>query len=121
MTCPGSVWSPWRKWMRISTVVAVMAVFLGAAPADAQQPYNVTVNVTQLSRIFTELYGPEGLVVNSLADLSGGVSHSAHFNSAFESEFSQFGSALTAQIVSLPLPAPADRKSTRLNSSHSQI
>jgi len=93
--------------MRISTVVAVMAVFLGAAPADAQQPYNVTVNVTQLSRIFTELYGPEGLVVNSLADLSGGVSHSAHFNSAFESEFSQFGSALTAQIVSLPLPAPA--------------
>jgi hypothetical protein len=65
------------------------------------------VNVTELSRIFTELYGPNGLVVNSSADLAGGVSHSAHFNSAFESEFSQFGSALTSQIVSLPLPAPA--------------
>jgi hypothetical protein len=54
-----------------------------------------------------ELYGPEGLVVNSLAALAGGVSHSAHFNSGFESEFSQFGTALTGQIVSLPLPAPA--------------
>jgi Putative MetA-pathway of phenol degradation len=53
------------------------------------------------------LYGPEGLVVNSLATLAGGVSHSAHFNSGFESEFSQFGTALTSQIVSLPLPAPA--------------
>ena len=40
-------------------------------------------------------------------DLAGGVSHSAHFNSGFESEFSQFGTALTGQIVSLPLPAPA--------------
>ena len=76
-------------------------------PARAQDPYNVTVNVTELSRIFTELYGPDGLVVNSLASLAGGVSHSAHFNSGFESEFSQFGTALTGQIVSLPLPAPA--------------
>ena len=41
--------------MRISTVVAVIAVFLSAAPADAQQPYNVTVNVTELSRNFPEL------------------------------------------------------------------
>jgi hypothetical protein len=93
--------------MRVSTVVAVMVSFFAAAPARAQEPYNVTVNVTELSRVFTELYGPEGLVVNSLASLTGGVSHSAHFNSAFESEFSQFGSALTGQIVSLPLPAPA--------------
>ena len=93
--------------MRVSIVVALMVLLLGSAPADAQDPYNVTVNVTDLSRIFTELYGPEGLVVNSLASLAGGVSHSAHFNSAFESEFSQFGTALTGQIVSLPLPAPA--------------
>jgi len=93
--------------MRFSTVVAVGILLLGGAPVRAQEPLNVTVNVTELSRIFTELYGPQGLVVNSLASLSGGVSHSAHFNSAFESEFSQFGTALTGQIVSLPLPAPA--------------
>jgi hypothetical protein len=93
--------------MRVSIVVVVMSLLVGVTPARAQAPYNVTVNVTELSRIFTELYGPEGLVVNSLADLAGGVSHSAHFNSGFESEFSQFGTALTGQIVSLPLPAPA--------------
>jgi hypothetical protein len=93
--------------MRVSIVITVFTLLVGASPAHAQDPYNVTVNVTELSRIFTELYGPEGLVVNSLASLAGGVSHSAHFNSGFESEFSQFGTALTGQIVSLPLPAPA--------------
>ena len=67
----------------------------------------MTVQVTELSRIFTELYGPDGLVVNSLAPLAGGATHSGHFNSGFESEFSQFGTALTSQIVSLPLPPPA--------------
>ena len=93
--------------MRVSIVITVVTLLASASPAHAQDPYNVTVNVTELSRIFTELYGPNGLVVNSLASLAGGVSHSAHFNSGFESEFSQFGTALTGQIVSLPLPAPA--------------
>jgi len=55
----------------------------------------------------TPRISPDGLVVNSLASLAGGVSHSGHFNSGFESEFSQFGTALTGQIVSLPLPPPA--------------
>ena len=93
--------------MRVSIVITAVTLLASASPAHAQDPYNVTVNVTELSRIFTELYGPDGLVVNSLASLAGGVSHSAHFNSGFESEFSQFGTALTGQIVSLPLPAPA--------------
>ena len=93
--------------MRLTIVVASLMLFAGVDTARAQEPYNVTVNVTELSRIFTDLYGPDGLVVNSLAALAGGVSHSAHFNSGFESEFSQFGTALTGQIVSLPLPAPA--------------
>jgi hypothetical protein len=53
------------------------------------------------------LYGPQGLVVNSLTPLPSGATHSGHFNSGFESEFSQFGTALTSQIVSLPLPPPA--------------
>ena len=93
--------------MRLTIVAVVILLLAHANDAHAQEPYNVTVNVTELSRIFTDLYGPEGLVVNSLASLAGGVSHSAHFNSGFESEFSQFGTALTGQIVSLPLPAPA--------------
>lgn len=91
----------------VATVAVAVALWLPAVPARAQQPYNVTVQVAELSRIFTDLYGPNGLVVNSTMSLSGGVNHSGHFNSGFESEFSQFGTALTNQIVSLPLPAPA--------------
>ena len=92
--------------MRIAlgTMMVLLAV---GAPAQAQEPINLSVRVTELSQIFTQLYGPEGLVVNSLTPLETGETHSGHFNSGFESEFSQFGTALTGQIVSLPLPPPA--------------
>ena len=93
--------------MRLTIAIAALVVFAAPSAAFAQQPYNVTVSIVELSRIFKDLYGPGGLVVNSSADLAGGVSHSGHFNSGFESEFSQFGTALTSQIVSLPLPPPA--------------
>ena len=54
--------------MRIAlgTVMVLLAV---AAPAQAQEPINLSVHVTELSQIFTQLYGPEGLVVNSLTPL----------------------------------------------------
>ena len=92
--------------MRIAlgTMMVLLAV---GAPAQAQAPINLSVRVTELSQIFTQLYGQEGLVVNSLTPLETGETHSGHFNSGFESEFSQFGTALTGQIVSLPLPPPA--------------
>ena len=94
--------------MRITMVAVAFAWLAAPDVAHAQAPpYNVTVNVRELSRIFTDLFGPDGLVVNSSAALAGGVSHSGHFNSGFEGEFSQFGTALTGQIVSLPLPPPA--------------
>ncbi len=86
--------------------LAAIAVLM-AAPAWAQDPYNVAVRVEQLSRVFSDLYGPDGLVVDSTAALAGGQSHSGHFAGGFESEFSQFGIALTSQLVSLPLPTPA--------------
>jgi hypothetical protein len=85
----------------------VIAVVMAATPARAQDPYNVAVRVEQLSRLFSDLYGPNGLVVDSTAALAGGQSHSGHFAGGFESEFSQFGIALTSQLVSLPLPTPA--------------
>lgn len=92
--------------MRIAlgTMMVLLAV---GAPAQAQEPINLSVHVTELSQIFTQLYGPQGLVVNSLTPLEDGSTHSGHFNSGFESEFSQFATALTGQIVSLPLPPPA--------------
>ena len=93
--------------MRIAISTAVLLTISVSAQAQSQDPINVAVHVTELSKIFTQLYGPEGLVVNSLTPLPSGVTHSSHFNSGFESEFSQFATALTSQIVSLPLPPPA--------------
>ena len=57
--------------------------------------------------MFTDLFGPRGLVVDSLATLPGEQSHSAHFNSDFQFNFSQFSTALVSQLVSAPLPSPA--------------
>jgi hypothetical protein len=93
--------------MRVAIVGVLLALCGTAVPASAQEPINVAVQVTQLWRIFKDLYGPSGLVVNSNVPLPSGATHSSHFNSGFESEFSQFGTALTSQIVSLPLPPPA--------------
>ena len=93
--------------MRLVIVGVLLALCGTAGPASAQEPINVAVQVTQLWRIFKDLYGPSGLVVNSNVPLPSGATHSSHFNSGFESEFSQFGTALTSQIVSLPLPPPA--------------
>lgn len=95
--------------MRVLVAGALLVLLISSTSATAQQqqPFNVAVEVKQLSRVFTDLYGPTGLIVNSNTLLASGASHSAHFNSGFESEFSQFGTALTSQIVSLPLPPPA--------------
>jgi hypothetical protein len=93
--------------MRVAIVGVLLATLGTAVPASAQEPINVAVQVTELWRIFKDLYGPSGLVVNSNVPLASGATHSSHFNSGFESEFSQFGTALTSQIVSLPLPPPA--------------
>jgi hypothetical protein len=73
----------------------------------AQEPFNVAVPVDKLSTIFTRIYGDQGLIVDSLRTLPNGQTHSAHFNSAFQAEFTQFGVALTSQIASVPLPSPA--------------
>ncbi len=93
--------------MRVAIVGVLVALFGTAVPASAQEPINMSVQLTELWRIFKDLYGPNGLVVNSTVPLPSGATHSGHFNSGFESEFSQFGPALTSQIVSLPLPPPA--------------
>ena len=57
--------------------------------------------------VFTHLFGPNGLVVNSESVLPDGSTHSAHFNGAFQSNFTQFNIALASQLTSLPLPSPA--------------
>ena len=89
------------------TVLLALAVLVASSMAHAQDPFNVAVPVDRLSTIFTNLYGPGGLVVDSLTVLPGGDTHSAHFNSDFQSQFTQFGVAMTSQLAAVPLPSPA--------------
>jgi hypothetical protein len=61
----------------------------------------------KLALLIPGLYGPGGLTVDSEARLPDGSTHSAHFNSAFQAEFTQFNIALASQLAAVPLPSPA--------------
>jgi hypothetical protein len=93
--------------MILRIVLSCVATFALTEPLAAQGAYNLTAPVRDLATIFTDLFGPTGLIVDSLATLPGEQPHSAHFNSDFQSNFSQFSTALVGQLVSVPLPSPA--------------
>ena len=78
-------------------IVATLAVAY-AGPAQSQE---------KLAFLIPTLFGPGGLTVNSEARLPNGDTHSAHFNSSFQANFSPFNSALASGLASVPLPAPA--------------
>jgi hypothetical protein len=61
----------------------------------------------KLSLLVPHLYGANGLSVGSEAVLPDGSTHSAHFNSAFQSQFTQFNIALASQLAAIPMPSPA--------------
>lgn len=111
--------SRWRERMTVRGATMVMCVACALAPstAHAQDPYNLAAPVRKLATLFTDLYGPNGLVVDSLATLPGEQPHSAHFNSDFQFDFSQFTTALAGQLVSVPLPSPASGFTYRFDSS----
>ena len=84
-------------------VVASLAVgfwLCGAVTGSAQDS-------GKLALLIPELFGPSGLKVDSQARLPDGSTHSAHFNSAFQAEFTQFNIALASQLAAVPLPTPA--------------
>ncbi len=64
----------------------------------------------KLSLLIPTLFGDNGLFVQSQAQLPQPCSpcdHSAHFNNAFQAEFTQFNIALASQLAAVPLPSPA--------------
>jgi hypothetical protein len=83
----------------------------------AANPVAAQSHATTLSSVFHDLFGPNGLVVNSEAVLPDGSTHSAHFNSAFQSNFTQFNIALASQLTSLPVPSPASGFTYQFDSS----
>ena len=91
----------------IKRLAALGLVLLHSTGVSAQEPFNIAVRVDKLATLFTQLYGPGGLIVDSRATLPSGDDHSAHFNSAFETEFARFGAVLTGKLVSVPLPSLA--------------
>ena len=92
----------------VRQIAGLFLCFIALAPdVRAQEPYNLTAPVRNLATIFTDLYGPDGLILDSLATLPGEQPHRAHFNSDFQFNFSQFSTAMVGQLVSLPLPSPA--------------
>jgi hypothetical protein len=89
----GAAKSPWAG------LVCAAGWLASAGGAAAQE--------SGLARLIPNLYGPAGLVVDSEARLPTGQTHSAHFNSGFQSAFSQLNIALVSQLASVPLPSPA--------------
>ena len=87
--------------MTRTSLISLLVLAATCAPAGAQ------TRVPRLASVFSDLFGPNGLVVNSEDVLPDGSTHSAHFNSTFQSNFSQFNIALASQLTSLPLPSPA--------------
>lgn len=80
-------------------LLVLSMLLLPSAGAQAQN--------RKLAHLIPTLYGPTGLFVESEALLPSGQTHSAHFNSAFQSEFTQFNVALASQLTAVPLPSPA--------------
>jgi hypothetical protein len=85
----------------------VLCLVLAATTARAQDPFVIYSPVDNLATLFTGLFGPHGLKVDSEATLPGEQPHSAHFNSDFQSNFDKFTTAIVGQLVTVPLPSPA--------------
>ena len=85
-------------------VCAIAGVFLLAVPVTVS---GQSTTEAPLASLVQGIFGPRGLIVNSEALLPDGSTHSAHFNSAFQSNFRQFNIALASQLTSVPLPSPS--------------
>ena len=86
--------------VRKAVPLLAVAMSLSGSLASAQES-------GKLALLIPQLYGPDGLHVESQARLPDGSTHSAHFNSAFQAEFTQFNIALASQLAAVPLPTPA--------------
>jgi hypothetical protein len=86
-------------------------LFVGALgftnDAYAQNPYVIYSPANNLATLFTGLFGPQGLKVDSEATLPGEQPHNAHFNNDFESNFDKFTTAIVGQLVTVPPPSPS--------------
>ncbi len=83
-----------RDMRRIAAALCLCWLLLPTPQAAAQQPH-----VESLATLFEDVYGPNGLVLNSDDVQLDGTNHAAHFNSAFQSDFRLVNIALTSQLT----------------------
>ncbi|MFI5183478.1 MAG: hypothetical protein ACHQNV_03700, partial [Vicinamibacteria bacterium] len=81
--------------------------FLVVAGASGVAHAQGVTEPTPLALLIPNLFGPKGLVVDSKAVLPDGSTHSGHFNSAFQAQFTQFNIAVASQLAAVSLPSPA--------------
>jgi hypothetical protein len=93
-------------------VVAICLCWLMPVAHAAAQPH-----FESLATLFQDIYGPNGLVLNSDDVQLDGSNHAAHFNSAFQSDFRLVNIALTSQLTAVPLPSPASGFTYKFDSS----
>ena len=93
--------------MTRKTLLVLAAVLVVPLLAIADDNEGGPIADPKLGMLIPSVYGDEGLIVDSLAVLPDGSTHAAHFNSAFQSEFSQFNVALATQLLTVPFPSPA--------------
>ena len=97
-----------RPAFRALVIHAVFALLISGGYAQSASAQSVVQSTSPtLAELLKNIYGPNGLIVDSEAVLPDGSTHSAHFNGAFQSEFERFNIALVRQLVALPVPSPA--------------
>ena len=99
--------------MRI--IVAVTLALRATAPTPLFG--QTTTEPRNLATLIHTVFGPGGLTVNSEDRLPDGSTHSAHFNSTFQTNFRQFNSALVSQLTSVPLASPTSGLTYRFDTS----
>src|SRR5262249_16067412 len=84
--------------------VVFFVLAVGTPSAYAQ----TETGAEKLSTLIPTLSRPHGLCVDSdVLTLDGTTTHSAHFNSAFQSDIRRLNIAIASQLSGLPLPSPA--------------
>jgi hypothetical protein len=82
----------------------VVFILAAGTPSVCAQ---TSAGAEKLSTLIQNVFGPRGLIVDSNVAVLDGTTHSAHFNSAFQSDIRRLNIAIASQLSGLPLPSPA--------------
>lgn len=88
-------------------LLSLLLIVVAGLPSAVAQTSVVQNGKVKLALLVQNVYGPNGLIVDSQAVNLDGTTHIAHFNDDFQQQFKEFNTALASQLTALPLPSPA--------------